>query len=306
MMHASKQYRPLIFISLILVILGSLFLWIRRPNSEALAPLDNNKISVMASFYPVYYFASQISLPNINLQNITPAGSEPHDYEPTPQQLTQLERSQMLILNGSGFEPWATRLTPQLENLQVSVVDSSQGIAGTDTDPHVWLSPKLAQTQVQNITQALIAADPTHTTNYETQSQALLQELQNLDQEFTEGLSQCRQQTFVTSHAAFGHLADSYDLEQLSISGLSPEEEPSTRSLAELTTLVRANNIKYIFFETLVSPKLSETLALETGAQTLVLDPLEGLSQNQIEAGENYFTVMRSNLANLQLALECQ
>lgn len=290
--------------------IGLLFsiLWLSHRNS--LQSLQSNEVSphlsIVTSFYPLWYFTSQIGGTLVQVENITPAGSEPHDYEPTPQQVALIENTPILILNGGGFEPWGERITQQLDTTQVAIVRTTDNIPSAQSDPHVWLSPRLAQEQVKRITQALIQADPSNTPSYQSNEAQLLQELQVLDQEFAASLQQCQHRAFITSHDAFGHLADAYNLEPVSIAGLSPDEEPSSRTLAELTEYIRTNNIQYVFFETLVSPKLSQTLAQETGTQTLVLDPLEGLSQNQIDDGDSYFTVMRQNLANLRLALGCQ
>ncbi len=133
----------------------------------------------------------------------------------------------------------------------------------------------------------------------------LNQKLDQLDKTYAEGLKTCKQKDIITSHAAFGYLATRYGLNQVAISGISPDEEPSSQQLAEVAKFAKENDVKYIFFESLVSPKLSETIAHEIGAKTLVLDPLEGISDDDIKQGKNYFTVMENNLKNLQKALQC-
>jgi len=172
-------------------------------------------------------------------------------------------------------------------------------------DPHVWLSPILAKKIVKQITKGYIQADENNAEYYSEKESNLLFKLDQLDEEYRQGLSSCEYNDIVTSHTAFTYLADEYGLSQVAISGLSPNEEPSAQELAEIVEFAKEKEIKYIFFESLVSPKLSETIANEIGAQTLVLDPIGGLSEDSISKGKNYFTVMEDNLNNLRIALSC-
>ncbi|MCW1929681.1 MAG: zinc ABC transporter substrate-binding protein, partial [Candidatus Kerfeldbacteria bacterium] len=240
-------------------------------------------------------------------------------------QIIAIHNSQLLVLNGSGLEPWSNDVLADVPS-SVNVVSASDGLAtleGEDhehaheedehheeeeavTDPHVWLSPKLAKIQVQKITDAFIKADPIHADAYTTHSQTLQDRLAELDAEYEVGLAQCTSRVIITAHTAFAYLASTYGLEQLSIAGLTPDAEPSLSELGEIADFALQNNVQYIFFESLVSPKLSETIAREVGAQTLVLNPLEGLTDEQIADGQDYFTVMRENLTNLRTALQCQ
>lgn len=274
---------------------------------------SNDHLQVAASFYPMHYFASHIGGDYAAVTNLTPAGTEPHDYELTPQNIATIQDSQLLVLNGGQLEPWASDATADLSGNTI-VVEAGHNLADKTmaadgaalTDPHVWLSPKLAQAEVAAITTGFITADPTHAAEYTANSQTLTDRLDQLDKQYTAGLTDCSTDTFITSHAAFSYLASEYNLEQRPITGLSPEAEPSLNELAEITDFAKANNVQYIFFESLVSPKLSETIATEVGAQTLVLNPIEGLTDEEIASGEDYFSVMQANLANLQTALQCQ
>jgi zinc transport system substrate-binding protein len=289
----------------------------------------NEGISVSTSFYPLFYFASIIGGDKAQVHNLTPSGIEPHDYEPTPQDIIKIKNSEILIINGAGFEPWVDKLEDELSDvilmnttdgiaLQAEVEheedeheEDSQANAGQDEhdeenlDPHIWLSPLLAKSQVDRILEAYIKSDPANESYYAENASALKTKLDDLNKKYEAELSSCRTRSFVTSHTAFGYLAREYNLTQVPISGLSPDEEPSAAELSEITEFVRKNEIKYIFFETLISPKLSETIAKEAGAKTLVLDPLEGLSNEAIDNGGDYFTVMEENLKNLKIALEC-
>ncbi|MEO8580956.1 MAG: zinc ABC transporter substrate-binding protein [Patescibacteria group bacterium] len=265
---------------------------------------DPKKISVVASFYPLYFFAQNIGGSFAKVTNLTPAGSEPHDYDPSPQQISNIVQSKLLILNGKGLEAWSEKIKQNLQGKPVLVITTSEDVKATD--PHLWLSPIQAKKQVQKILQGFLQVDPTHQTQYEQHAQMLTEQLEGLDTLYKKGLTNCKQNNIVTSHAAFGHLAEAYGLNQVSISGISPDEEPSPAQLATVANFVKANHVTVIFFESLVSPKLSETIARETGARTAVLNPLEGLSDDEIQSGSDYFSVMKENLATLRLALECR
>jgi zinc transport system substrate-binding protein len=276
-------------------------------------PLDQSfgKIKVVTSFYPLFFFASQIGQDKADVFNITPAGAEPHDYEPTAQEVARIENSQLLILNG-GVEAWGDKIKADLKAKNIPIIQAGEGLVNKDVkegsalaDPHVWLDPKLAKIEAQKIVDAFITIDPQNKEYYLKNSQNLNQQLDSLDGLFRQGLAACKKQDIVTSHAAFGYLATAYGFHQIAISGLSPDAEPSTQKLAEVADFVKKNSIKYIFFESLVSPKFSDTIAQETGAQTLVLDPLEGIPDNELAKGSTYLSVMKNNLANLQIALEC-
>lgn len=282
------------------------------PTEHATQPPSSGKLHIVASFYPMAFFAEQIAGDKADVVNITPAGAEPHDYEPSTQDIAQLEQANLIILNGN-VEPWDDKIKANLEHTSVHILTAGEGLTTRTlteegkkgTDPHVWLDPILAKQEVQKISDAIIAINPTHTEQYKANTKVLLEKLDQLDAAYKAGLSACTTKDIVTSHAAFGYLAAQYGLNQIPIAGLSPDEEPSAQSLVDTANFVRQHNVKYIFFESLVSPKLSQTIANETHAQTLELNPLEGLAQDDTQQGKNYFTVMQSNLQNLQLALSC-
>lgn len=300
-----------IAIVLVLVVaVSAIALLINRKQAEE---SNTNKVNVTTSFYPLAYFTSRIGGDKAEVVNITPAGAEPHEYEPTAQDVVRIEESEIIVTNGAGLEPWAKDIQANLKQDGTVMVRTGEDLANqqidedgeTTKDPHVWLSPVLAQRMVDRITESFVVADKTNATYYEDNAARLKNDLQDLDTEFREGLANCKSKNIVTSHAAFGYLASTYGLSQVAITGVSPEEEPSPQALAEVADFAKKNNIKYIFFESLVSPELSETLAEEVGAETLVLDPLEGLTDEDLSEGKDYLTVMKANLKNLQIALEC-
>ncbi|HSX19465.1 MAG TPA: zinc ABC transporter substrate-binding protein [Candidatus Saccharimonadales bacterium] len=273
---------------------------------------QTSRIAVTTSFYPLYFFASQIGGDKVSVVNITPAGSEPHDYEPTTADIAKIQNSKLLILNG-GVEAWGDKIKSNLgptttiviaaeELLTQQVEEDGQNVQ----DPHVWLDPILAKAEVEKISQALVSIDSQDASYYQKNTQDLEAKLDLLNTQYKQGLANCGRKDVITSHAAFGYLSSRYGLNQVSIAGLSPDEEPSLKQLSAVSQFAKANNVKYIFFESLVSPKLSETIANEVGAKTLVLNPLEGLTDDETGQGADYFSVMRQNLENLKIALECK
>jgi zinc transport system substrate-binding protein len=294
-------------------------LWHPRATSSPAAAM----IRAAASFYPLAEFAKQVGQDRVGVTNLTPAGAEPHDFDPSPQDIITLQNSRVFIYNGAGLEAWVDRVLPELQRRAVVTVNASQGIPllsgipeqSTDiqpspdphlTDPHFWLDPTLAAQEVNSIKEGLIKADPGQRDFYEVNAAAYQQKLGELDQEFSQGLAHCERQEIVTSHAAFGYLARHYHLTMISIAGLSPDAEPSPQRLAKIAEFARQHQVAYIFFETLVSPRLSETIAREVGAKTIVFNPLEGLSKEELAQGKNYLSIQRENLHNLKIALACR
>jgi len=284
--------------------------------APASTPSDD-EFTIAASFYPLAEMARNVAGDHAEVITITPAGSDPHEYEPSPKDIAAISESDLFIFNGAGQDPWAEKL--ELENTAIiHMTENFSLLEGEDHDheeeeghhhefdPHIWLDPTQAAQEVEIIAEKMIEVDPQNAPIYQANADAYKQELLQLDSEYKETLVSCQKDSIITAHAAFGYMAARYGFNQIAIAGLSPEQEPSARKLAEIADLAEEEDIKYIFFETLTSPRISETLAQEVGAQTLLLDPVEGLTQEQIAAGENYVTVMRSNLKNLAIALECE
>ena len=266
---------------------------------------SSGRLQVTTSFYPLYFFTREIAGDKADVYNITPAGAEPHDYELTTLDLARIEDSNLLVLNGKRLESWGEKIKDVLSGTDTKVITVGE-IGQIANDPHVWLDPVLAKSEVEAIKNGLVLVDSANASYYESNAANLTARLENLDVEFRNGLLSCKKKDFITTHAAFGYLAGEYGLTQTAISGLSPDEEPSAEKLAGVADFARKNQVKYIFFENLLSPKLAETIALESGARTLALNPLEGLSDGEIKNGKNYFSEMKKNLANLKTALVCR
>ena len=292
----------------------------QAPNSP-----DNGKLNVAASFYPLAFLSQQIGGDLVSVTQVTPGGVEPHDYEPTPQDLVAVHQAKVFIMNGAGVDGWADKVRDELEQngvVTVRMLDKISPLGGfneegetdplnpTSTnadvqDPHIWLDPVLVQREVILIRDAFLKADPAHADQYENNVIALISKLSALDQSYRSGLTGCALHDVVTSHNAFRYLAKEYGFITLAITGISPDEEPSAQRLAELADFARKNGVKYIFFETLVSPKLAQTVATEIGAQSLVLNPIEGLTPADTAKGADYLSIMKENLQNLRTAMQC-
>lgn len=293
------------------VVIGLVILTTR--NNGVAPDTSLSKPQMVASFYPLYFFASQIAGDKADVSNITPAGAEPHDYEPTAQDVARIESSDVLVLNGGGLEAWGNDIKKNVDPTKTITVIAGENLTTQEviedgekiTDPHVWLSPVLAKQMVDKIESGLAKADPTNATYFKSNAESLKSKLGILDTEYKQGLAGCKEKNIITSHAAFGYLATTYHLNQVPITGVSPDAEPSPKELAQVAKFAKDNHVKYIFFESLVSPRISETIATEIEAQTLVLNPLEGLTGDEIASGKDYFSEMRNNLANLKIALQC-
>ena len=274
----------------------------------------SSKPLALTSFYPLYYFTTQIAGERLTVRNLVPTGAEPHDWEPKAKDVADITNAAVLVYNGAGFEHWTDKTLQTAKSSKRVDIVATAGLtllappnAGeakeSPNDPHVWLDPTLAKEIARKIAAGLIKADPAGQATYEQNLAALLAKFDDLDSQFANGLRSCDRREMITSHAAFGYLARRYGLEQIAVEGLAPDAEPTPARLAEVTKIARDRKATTIFFETLVSPKVAEAVAKEIGAQTLVLDPLEGV---QDEATQNYFSVMGQNLANLRTALGCK
>jgi zinc transport system substrate-binding protein len=256
---------------------------------------------VVAAFYPLAYAAEQIGGPTVDVDNLTPPGAEPHDLELTPRQVAKIQDASVVLYLSHGFQPAVSKAVQQAKGTKLDILaglplhpaDGSE--AGLTADPHVWLDPILFARVVTRIGTAL--GRP---------SSSLVTALHKLDAEYRQGLSDCKRHEIVTSHAAFGYLAKRYGLEQVSITGLTPEAEPTPKQLQHVIQIVRQTHATTVFFETLVSPRLADTVAREVGARTAVLDPIEGLTPAEQKRGDTYLTLMRNNLAALRKALACR
>lgn len=268
---------------------------------------SSDQAHVVATFYPMADFATKVGGTHAEVVCLVPAGTEPHDWEPTPDDLITIQTADLVVRNGAGMDDWLDGVLSSLGGDAPASVCASDGISlrTTDhgTDPHVWLDPNNASVEASNIAGALAQAKPEHAGEFHSNLSAFVTQLGELSQEFARRLTSLPKHEIVVSHEAYGYLCDAFGLTQTGIEGLSPDSEPDAARMAEIVDLVKAKGITTIFFEELVSPKVAETIAAETGATAVELSPLEGLTSEQLAAGEDYLSVMRDNLEKLEKAL---
>jgi zinc transport system substrate-binding protein len=250
--------------------------------------------TVVAAFYPLAYAAELVGGSSVAVDNLVPAGGEPHDLELTAGAVGDIQRADVVLYLGHGFQP---ALSEAVKGARGRTVDLLAGLPLRPSDPHVWLDPVLYARIVKRV--AGVLGRPARAT-------APLARLRALDREYRRGLAHCARTEIVTSHEAFGYLAQRYGLRQVAITGITPESEPSARQLGHVVSVVRRTHATTVFFEKLVSPRLAETVARETGERTAVLDPIEGLTPSEQAHEDTYFTLMRQNLGALRKALLCR
>lgn len=286
---------------------------------------SNEKIQVMTTFYPMYEFTKQVVGDKGDVELLIPAGTEPHDFEPSAKDLAKISDSDVFVYNSPELETWTDNLTDTIDTKQTEIIQASKDIKlmeGTEhdheeahdhdtqeheehghsheLDPHVWLDPALAIKEVETIRDQLSKKYPDDKAAFEKNAASYIDELKKLDEEFQTAFKDAKNKTFVTQHAAFGYLANQYGLTQEAIAGISPDQEPSPSRLSELKHYVDDNQVKVIYFEENASSKVAETLSKETGVKLEVLNPLESLTDKQIKDGEDYLSVMRENLTALK------
>lgn len=284
---------------------------------------QNNNIEkprVAVSFYVLEEFTKQIGDDYIDV--IAPPNfSGGHNYSPTPKALAEFYSADMFIMQGHSFDPWAEKLIPDLQNkdimiLEVSAelplmeIDSADVVEDSgvhvEFDPHTWLDPVLAIETVNVIENNLAELDPENSAAYQSNAEAYVSKIAQLDSRFKKELATCELDTIIVAHDAFNYLAERYNIKVESIAGFSPDAKPSARDIAGLSDLASTKGIKHVFFEPMTSPEFSETLASDIGANTLVLDPIEGVSLEDVENGRDYISIMETNLSNLKTAMRCE
>lgn len=255
-------------------------------------------VEVLASFYPLQFVVEQVGGEHVTVSNLTPAAAEPHDLELSPAQVRDIGQTDLVVYL-SGLQ----NATDEAVDAQSPehVVDSAEAAEADAADPHFWLEPTRLSLVGEAVAAELSAIDPDNATDYAAGADALTASLDDLDQEFADGLAQCQGATLVTSHEAFGYLADRYGLVQEGITGINPDTEPSPKRLREVRTIVERDGVSTLFFERAVGPKVTETLADDLGVGTALLDPIE----TRADESSDYLAIMRTNLESLTAGLAC-
>lgn len=321
-------------IMLAVVLIVSLLAGCGTPQEPSASNANGNqsqdkKLSVYTSFYPMYDFASKIGGDKIDAVNMVPAGTEPHEWEPTAADIAGLEEASVFIYNGAGMEHWVEDVLESIQNDSLIAVEASKGLtlleghhddeeehseeeehsdedehSHGEFDPHVWLDPMNAKAEMESIKNSFIQADPDNKDYYEANYTKYAGEFDALDKEFRDAITSLPNKDIIVAHQAFGYLCSAYGLNQVPVEGLAPDSEPDPARVAEIIEFAKEHDVKVIFFEELVSPKVAEVIASAIGAKTDVLSPVEALSDEQMENGDDYFTVMRHNLEALKAALK--
>lgn len=291
-----------------------------------------DKKTVMTTFYPVYYLASRIGGEAVNVEMLLESGQDAHSYESTAKDAVAVQEADLFIYQDDEMEFFVSDLLSIVDQEATQVLESTEGIEllsgdhnheeeehdheheegheeehdheheeghSHEFDPHTWLDPKFYSQQAENVKNALIELDPANEATYTENAAKLSEELTALNEEFNVGLADLENRTIVVQHEAFGYLAHAYDLEQLAISGLANNAEPSAKQLAEMTNVVNERNIQVIYVDPTTSTTISETVSQATGAELRPLRTLEFITEEEIEQGEDYFSIMRENLAQL-------
>ena len=314
-----KQFRNILLAECLILLLFTGCGSSRNPSTPGKGghKLQNGKLSVCASFYPMYDFARKIGGGKVLVTNMVPAGTEPHDWEPAASDIVTLEKADVFVYNGAGLEGWAKGVLASLQNRNLIPVEASKDVPllkgqssekkkgnNPSSDPHVWLNPQYAKKEMENIKNGFVKADPGNKSYYEANYAKYAGETDQLDRELKDTFSALPKKDIVVAHQAFGYLCEAYGLHQIGVEGLVPDSEPDPARMAEIIELARKHDVKVIFFEELVSPKVSETIADAVGAKIAVLNPIEGLSEKQLASGDDYFSVMRQNARALKKALQ--
>jgi zinc transport system substrate-binding protein len=281
--------------------------------TSACRPVRSGEHTVVASFYPLAFIAERVAGRYNDVVDLTPPGVEPHEYELTVRQVAQIDLARVGFYERGvspsvdqamdNDSPGRTLDITDVVPLSPPVAGSGVEATGDDRDPHFWLDPTLMARATRAFAATMADADPAHADYYRVQGEHLVRDLDRVDAAYVRTLANCRTRTVVVSHDAFEYLARRYHLDVVPIAGLEPDAEPSLQRLHDLAALIRERGVTTVFFETLASPAMAESLAGDLGLRTAVLDPIEGLSS--ADQGATYLTVMRQNLAALAKAGDC-
>ena len=288
---------------------------------------ESDKLQVVTTFYPMYDFTKQVAQDDAEVSMLLEAGMEVHSFEPSSQMIAEIQDADVFIYNSPEMETWVPDVLASIDTSDMVVICASDAItlleyegeahahdheseeeganAGHShtVDPHVWLDPVLAQTEVSTIAEGLAEADPDNAEDYLENAGIYNGKLNELDEAYRAAFEGTENRTFVTQHAAFAYLAARYDLNQISVTGLNAEVEPSAAALATLSDYVKANNISHIYFENNASSQTAETLAEEVGVELAVLSPLEGITEEDQKEGSDHISVMLDNLEALKKSI---
>ena len=271
------------------------------------------KVVVTTTIYPLYSVVQKVGGDKVKLNNLIPFGTEPHTFEPTPQNIVTLLKSDLFITSSPVMEPWATKII-KANNLEKITTDMSKYVKikkhksfeeGKAFDPHYWLSFDNYIKMIKEVRALLIAKDVTNSNTYKKNAKTYIEKIKALQKQY-EALKTCKNKKVIVNHDAFGYLSDDYDIKQYAIAGMSPDEQPSARQIAELIDIVKKENIHTVFFEEFANDKISKTIAKETGAKSEELSSAGNISKEAHRKNVKFLDIMRKNLVKLKKAMDCQ
>jgi zinc transport system substrate-binding protein len=269
-----------------------------------------NKVRVVASFYPIFEFVKRIGGDRVEVSSLIPVGIEPHDYEPTIQQVQNAQAADMLIINGAGFEGgWVKDINPEFlldTSVELNLTRPAKEESSQSVNPHIWLDPILVKRQVENIRDGLIKVDPPNSAYYKENTNRFLSELDSLDKKIRSELARCEKKDFIAFHNAFSYFSERYGLTQHSIHEVSPEADVLPQRLQQIVSLARDMGLDTIYSEELVDPRFANVIAQEIpDGKVLILSPIEGIDKDEQNAGVDYIDKMKENIENLKIGLKC-
>lgn len=288
-------------------------------NANNSAKSTDEAFKIYTSIYPLNYIAEEIGKEKTVVENVIPVGSEPHDFEPSGKAVADIKESDLFIYNGAGLEEWGEKISEEMDEKRaleacdyvdlIEISESDDSSAEVDShghgnvDPHIWLSPGNMIKIASAVKDRISELDPANKDYYESNYRALEEKLKSLDEKYRSELKDRTSNTILVSHSAFGYLARDYGIEEISVTGVTPFSEPSPRTIASLIDVASERDLKYIYFEVLASPRSVSTIAEEAKLEALTLNPLGGLTQEDISNDEDYVGIMEKNLENIKKEL---
>lgn len=300
------------------IVIGMTFF---SPKLQKKEGFSESKPTVSVSTFSLLESAHAVAGDALDINMIVPLGNDPHMFSPNPNQVAEISKSSLFIYNGAGFETWAESLKNTLPKT-IRVIDMSQHVALQKNeeehhdeyahhhhgayDPHYWLDIDNMIKMTQTLDAEFSKLIPNKAGQFHGNAAAYIGELQKLKSEYTKGLGECKNRTLISNHDAFGYLAHANKLENVSVIGLSSDEQPSAQTIAHVVEIVKEHGMKTIFFEELINDNVSQTIARESGAKAVALQPLENISQDELKSHQTYLSIMRENLKKLREAMECR
>jgi len=297
---------------LIIIITILVLLFTGCSNNTTVTENKNQETVIATTFFPLYEITKEITGNDFKIVSVIPTDVEPHEYELSIKEIKNFEKADLFVTLGVGFVNVENKLISSRNN--INIIDSAKGLSFIDiqnennnffndetgVDPHIWVSPKNMKKIATNIYNGLVSRYPNNKDEFEYNYNQLIANLNLLDEDYSQELSNCSKNVILATHDAYYYLGRDYGFQVYSISGIEPESEPNPQQIAKIVKIAKENNIKYVFYEDFVSPQVAKTIASEVGAEVLILNPAEGGDD-----GDTYVSIMQSNLNNLKLALQC-